>query len=61
MSGTKNTAAGATEYIKGKLLWVWGRLTGNRSMQARGAGHKAKGGARYGFGKAQRSVDKRKR
>jgi uncharacterized protein YjbJ (UPF0337 family) len=61
MSSTGNKMSGAIEYIQGKLQRVWGKLTGNRSMRARGMGHQARGGTRYGFGKAEGSADDLKR
>lgn len=57
MSATENKAAGAIEYIKGKLQRLVGKQTGNRSMQAKGVGHQAKGGVRYEAGKAQGAAD----
>jgi uncharacterized protein YjbJ (UPF0337 family) len=54
MSSAGKKAAGGIEYIRGKLLRAWGKITGNRSMQA-------KGGARYEVGKAQRKADDLKR
>jgi uncharacterized protein YjbJ (UPF0337 family) len=58
MSSRGNQAAGAIEYIKGKLERVMGKRTGNRSMQAKGVGHQARGGARYEAGKAEGALKK---
>lgn len=56
MSSKGNQAAGAMEYIKGKLQRTIGKHTGDRSMQARGVGNQAKGGARYEAGKAEGAI-----
>jgi uncharacterized protein YjbJ (UPF0337 family) len=53
MSGMSNHAAGAMEYIKGKLQRVVGKHTGDRSMQMKGFGNQSKGGGRYEAGKAE--------
>ena len=58
MSGTGKQAKGGMEYLKGKIQWMVGKLTHNRSMQARGVGHQAKGGATYETGKAQGAMHK---
>lgn len=54
MSGTGKQISGAFEYLKGKLQRAMGSRTGNRSMQARGMGNQAKGGATYETGKVQK-------
>lgn len=61
MSGKRNRALGAIEYVKGKLQRAVGKHTGNRSMQAKGWGVQAKGGARYEAGKVQDAADDLKR
>ena len=58
MSATGKKAAGGMEYLRGKVLWMRGKLTHNRSMQARGVGRQAKGGVKYETGKAQGATDK---
>jgi uncharacterized protein YjbJ (UPF0337 family) len=57
MSGTGKKVAGGVQYVKGKLQRALGKLTGNRSMQARGWGNQAAGGTKYGVGRAQDAVD----
>jgi uncharacterized protein YjbJ (UPF0337 family) len=60
MSASGHKGAGAIEYIKGKLQRIIGKQTGNRSTQAKGFGHQAKGGARYEAGKARGKMKKKK-
>ncbi|HZU14784.1 MAG TPA: CsbD family protein [Chloroflexota bacterium] len=48
--------SGAIEYLKGKLQNSVGGTTGDRSMQAKGVGNQAKGGAKYETGKAERKA-----
>jgi uncharacterized protein YjbJ (UPF0337 family) len=57
MGSKTNQAAGAMEYIKGKLQRVVGKHTGDRSMQMKGMGNQAKGGGRYEMGKAEGKLD----
>jgi len=59
MGATGNKVSGAIEYIKGKLQRTVGRQTGDRSTQAKGFGHQAKGGTRYKAGEAQGKMKKR--
>jgi uncharacterized protein YjbJ (UPF0337 family) len=56
-SSSEDRAAGKADTIAGRLLEAWGKLTGNRSADAkgkaartRGAGRKAKGKAKSGAG-----------
>ena len=58
MAGTGNQAKGGMAYLRGKLQWMVGKLTHNRSMQARGVGNQAKGGVTYDMGKSQGSMDR---
>jgi uncharacterized protein YjbJ (UPF0337 family) len=58
MAGKSNQAKGGMGYVKGKLQWVIGKMTRDRSLQARGAGNEAKGGMTYEAGKAQGAVGK---
>jgi uncharacterized protein YjbJ (UPF0337 family) len=53
VSGTRNKVAGAIEYLRGKMERLVGKHTGNRSAQIKGTGRQARGGARYGVGKAE--------
>jgi uncharacterized protein YjbJ (UPF0337 family) len=58
VSATGNKISGAIEYLKGKLQRTAGKQTGNRSAQAKGIGHQAKGGVRYKTGEAQGKMKK---
>ena len=58
MAGMENQAKGGFAYLKGKLQWMVGKFTGNRSMQAKGAGNQVKGGVKYETGKVQGAIDK---
>ena len=58
MAGHGKQAKGGAGYVRGKLEWMVGKLTHNRSLQARGAAHQAKGGMTYETGKAQGAMDK---
>lgn len=57
MSASGKRARGALEYLKGKIQRTVGSKTGNKSMQAKGMRHQAKGGAKYETGKVQGKVD----
>jgi uncharacterized protein YjbJ (UPF0337 family) len=57
MGSKGNEAAGAIEYIKGKLQRTFGKHTGDRSVQTKGVVNQAKGGARYEVGKAEGALD----
>ena len=61
MAHTGKQAKGAMAYLKGKIEWIVGKATHNRSMQAQGAGDQAKGGITYEAGKAQGAMDKMKK
>jgi uncharacterized protein YjbJ (UPF0337 family) len=57
-SSRQDRAAGSADTIGGKLLEAWAKLTGDRKAGAkgkaargRGAGRKAKGRAKSGFGR----------
>jgi uncharacterized protein YjbJ (UPF0337 family) len=56
VSASRNKVAGAIEYIRGKLQQAVGRQTGDQSAQAKGLGHRAKGGARYKTGEGQGKI-----
>jgi uncharacterized protein YjbJ (UPF0337 family) len=56
MSGTGKMSSGAIEYLKGKLQWMIGKMTGSYKTRARGVGHQIKGGAKYETGKAERNL-----
>jgi hypothetical protein len=57
MSGVGKKVAKASTYIKGKLGRMLGGRMGSRSMQAKDYGNQARGGAKYGIGKAHDRVD----
>ncbi len=57
MSGEKMKAGGAGEYLKGKLQRALGRLTGKRSLQAKGLGSQAKGAAKYESGNIEGKIE----
>jgi uncharacterized protein YjbJ (UPF0337 family) len=57
MAGTRNQIKGGMGYVRGRVQCMVGKLTHNRSMQARGAGNQVKGGVRFEAGKAQGARD----
>jgi len=54
--GTRHSAEGKTDNLKGKIKDAAGGLTGDSSLQARGKLDQAKGKAKDTLGKAERNV-----
>jgi uncharacterized protein YjbJ (UPF0337 family) len=55
--GSRDEARGASDKLSGRLQRFWGRLIGNKRMEAEGTARQAKGTMQSTTGKAERKVD----
>lgn len=55
-SATRNQAEGFVDRLAGRVLEAWGRLTGQRSKQAKGKAAKGRGRARSTTGRTKRRM-----
>lgn len=55
--GDENVAQGGMDKLSGKVEEGWGKLTGDRSTEAKGKMRQAGGSMREGLGDAERNLD----
>ena len=55
-SARRNQAEGTMDKIGGRVLEMWGKLTGKTSTRAKGKAARGRGKARSGTGKLRRSA-----
>lgn len=55
--GDENAAKGGLDKMRGKVEEGWGKVTGDRSTEAKGKIHQAGGTMREGLGDTERNLD----